>query len=113
MMRRLLPLLCFLAIAGCAYDYPPESGISRATAISIAERYCPQFPYRYGYVERAVWYPDGKFWVVALTDYNGYRGRAYKISSDGAIISSHTLDRASDDGYDDYSPRGYSPRADW
>jgi hypothetical protein len=112
-MRRLLPLLFFLAIAGCAYDYPLNSGISRATAISIAERYCSQFPYRYGYVEHAEWYPDGRFWLVALTDYNGYYGRAYKISPEGAIISSRYLDRAPSNGYDDYGPRGYNMRPDW
>ena len=109
-MRRLLPLLFCLLIAGCASDDIKETGITRGAAITIAERHCPQYPDRFSYVDRAEWDPDGRFWMVALTDYNGDHGRAYKISPAGGIIDSHVIDRtAEDEGYGDrrYGPGWY------
>ena len=97
--RHFLPLLLAIALAGCLTDDIKETGISRSTAISIAERHCSQYPDTFGYVDRAEWDPDGRFWMVALTDYNGDHGRAYKIGPDGSVIDSHTIDRSAEDDY--------------
>jgi hypothetical protein len=86
-------------LAGCITDNTAETGITRATAITIAERHCSEYPDTYGYVDRAEWDPDGKFWSVALTDYDGNHGKAFKISRDGGIIDTHTIDRSSDEDY--------------
>jgi hypothetical protein len=102
-LRTLLPLLLCLVIGGCATDDIKETGITRATAIKIAEQHCSQYPDRYGYVDRAEWEPDGQFWTVALTDYNGDHGKAYKISRGGGIIDSHVIDRSEEDS----GPRHY------
>jgi hypothetical protein len=99
----LLPLFASLLLAGCLTDDIKETGITRATAITIAERHCPQYPDKFGYVDRAEWDPDGHFWSVALTDYDGDHGKAYKIGPDGGIIDTHTIDRS--DYGDDYGPR--------
>jgi hypothetical protein len=53
-------------------------------------------------VDRAEWDPDGKFWSVALTDYDGDHGKAYKIGRDGSIIATHTIDRGDEGDYDHY-----------
>jgi hypothetical protein len=107
-MRRLLPLLLLcLAIAGCATDDIRETGITRRTAITIAERHCPQYPDRFGYVDRAEWDPDGRFWMVALTDYNGDHGRAFKIGPGGGILDTHVIDRVADDQEYGYGARHY------
>lgn len=101
--RFLLPLLLVLVtLAGCATDDIQETGITRASAIRIAEQHCKGYPDRFGYVDRAEWNPDGKFWLVALTDEPGDHGRAYKINRSGGIIDSHVIDR----GDEDYSGPG-------
>jgi hypothetical protein len=89
--------------AGCATDDVKETGITRAAAISIAERHCAEYPDTWGYVDRAEWNPDGKFWSVAITDYDSNHGRAYKISPGGGIIASHVIDRSADES--EYGPR--------
>ncbi len=106
----LLPLALCLVLAGCATDDIKETGITRATAIGIAERHCPQYPDRFGYVDRAEWNPDGRFWMVALTDYDGDHGKAYKISPGGSVIDTHTIDRGGDEGY---GPGHYYGPASW
>jgi hypothetical protein len=96
----LLPMLVLtLVYAGCESDDIKETGITRAAAIKIAEQHCDKYPDVYGYVDRAEWDPDGEFWLVALTDYNGDHGRAYKIGRDGGIIDSHAIDRDGDEDY--------------
>ena len=77
---------------------------TRSHAIAIAENHCPQYPDRFGYVDRAEWNADGRYWMVALTTYSGDHGRAFKISRSGAIIDSHTIDRGGDE---DYGPSHY------
>lgn len=104
-IRYFLPLLLCLAVAGCADDDVKETGITRATAIKIAENHCDQYPDTYSYVDRAEWDPDGQFWSVAITDRDGDHGKAYKISRGGGIIATHTIDRGGDDS--DYGPRHY------
>jgi hypothetical protein len=101
-------------MAGCATDDIKETGISRSTAVGIAERHCRQYPDRFGYVDRAEWNPDGRFWMVALTDRDGDHGRAFKISRGGAVIDSHGIDRGGDDDYSrgDY-PRHYYGPGSW
>jgi hypothetical protein len=107
-MRSLLPLLLLsLAIAGCATDDIRETGISRRAAITIAERHCVQYPARFRYVDHAGWNPDGHFWLVALTDYNGDHGRAYKIGPGGGVLDSHVIDRVADDQEYGYGGRHY------
>jgi len=101
--RLILPLLC-LFLAGCLTDDVKETGITRANAISIAERHCSDYPDTFGYVDRAEWDPDGKFWLVALTDRDGDHGRAYKIGPDGSVIDTHKIDIAEDN---DYGPGHY------
>jgi hypothetical protein len=90
--------LCLLALAGCVTEDIKETGITRAMAIGIAERHCTQYPDRFGYVDRAEWNPDGRFWLVALTDRDSVQGRAYKINRAGNIIDSHVIDRP-EEGY--------------
>jgi len=102
LLKFLLPLLFCFVMAGCITDDTKETGITRATAITIAERHCSDYPDKYGYVDRAEWDPDGKFWSVALTDYDGDHGKAYKIGRDGGIIDTHTIDRGSDEDYGHY-----------
>jgi len=46
-------LLLALGLAGCVTDDVKETGISRSRAIAIAENHCPQYPDRFGYVDRA------------------------------------------------------------
>ncbi len=108
--RHLLPLLFILVLAGCATDDIKETGITRATAIGIAERHCAQYPDRFGYVDRAEWNPDGRFWLVALTDRDGDHGRAYKIGPGGGVIDSHVIDRGDDD---DYGPSHFGYGYGW
>ena len=91
--------------AGCATDDVKETGITRAAAITIAERHCSQYPDRFGYVDRAEWDADGRFWLVALTDRDGDHGKAYKIGPGGGIIDTHTIDRSTYDS--DYAPGHY------
>jgi len=98
-----IPLACFVLLAGCATDDLQETGISRRTAESIAENHCPQYPDRFGYVDRSEWNSDGQYWLVALTDRDGDHGRAFKISRHGSIIDSHEINRTEDNG-DDYGP---------
>ena len=105
-MRFILPLIALIALAGCASENIKETGISRAAAIGIAERHCTQYPDKFGYVDRAEWDPDGNFWMVAITDYNGDHGRAYKIGRDGSVIDSHVIDRTDED-YSGPSHVGY------
>jgi len=107
--RILLPLALCLVLAGCVTDDVRETGITRSTAIGIAERNCSEYPDRFGYVDRAEWNPDGRFWMVALTDRDGDHGRAYKISPGGKVIVSHVIDR----GNDDYGPRHYGYGIGW
>jgi hypothetical protein len=92
-------------LAACATDDLKETGISRATAVTIAERHCSKYPDPFGYVDRAEWDPDGEFWLVALTDRDGDHGRAYKISRGGSVIDSHVIDRTAEDEED--APRHY------
>jgi hypothetical protein len=92
-------------MAGCVTEDIKETGISRSTAEGIAERHCPQYPDKYGYVDQSEWNSDGKFWMVALTDRDGDHGKAYKISRSGEIIDSHAIDRDSED----YSHHYYGP----
>ena len=108
----LLPALFCIVLAGCATDDIKETGITRANAIGIAERHCPQYPDRFGYVDRAEWNPDGRFWLVALTDRDGDHGRAFKISPGGGIIDSHAIDRGPDSG-DYYGPSHYGYGYGW
>jgi hypothetical protein len=104
-LKFILPLLFCVALAGCVTDDVKETGITRGNAITIAERHCSEYPDKFSYVDRAEWDPDGRFWTVALTDYNGDHGKAYKIGPDGHIIDTHTIDRG--DYGDDYGPRHY------
>ncbi len=97
----LLPLFIATMLAGCVTDDVKETGITRSQAITIAERHCSEYPDTYGYVDRSEWDPDGKFWSVALTNYEGTHGKAYKIARDGSIIATHTIDMGGDNG-DDY-----------
>jgi hypothetical protein len=93
-------------MAGCATEDIKETGISRATAISIAERHCSDYPDRFSYVDRAEWDPDGRFWRVALTDRDGDHGESFKIGPGGGVIGTHVINR--DDHDDDYyGPRHY------
>jgi hypothetical protein len=95
-------------MAGCVTEDIKETGISRANAIGIAERHCPQYPDRYDYVDRAEWNPDGRFWMVALTDRDGDHGKAYKINRSGEVIDSHVIDRG-EEGYGGHYYGGYGP----
>jgi hypothetical protein len=109
-MRLRLPTLLLatalgLLLAGCAEDLK-ETGISRSTAVGIAERNCPQYPDTYSYVDRSEWNPDGHFWLVAITDRDGAHGRVFKISRGGKIVDSHKIDRP-DDYYDGPRHLGY------
>jgi hypothetical protein len=93
-------------LAGCVTDDIKETGISRSTAVAIAENHCSQYPDRFGYVDRAEWNPDGRYWMVALTDRDGDHGRAYKISRGGHVIDSHVIDH-SDEEYSGPAHMGY------
>ena len=95
--KLLFPLALCLLLAGCVTENIRETGISRATAIGIAERHCPQYPDRFGYVDRAEWNPDGRFWMVALTDRDSDHGRAFKIGPGGSVLDSHVIDRGGDE----------------
>jgi len=106
----LLPFALCLMLAGCVTEDIKETGITRATAIGIAERHCPQYPDKFGYVDRAEWNPDGRFWLVALTDRDGDHGKVFKIGPSGSIIDSHNIDRGQDD---DYGPRHYGYGYGW
>jgi len=97
--RFFLPLALCVVLAGCVTEDIKETGISRATAIRIAERHCPEYPDRFDYVDRAEWDPDGRFWRVALTDEDGFHGRSFKIGPDGGIIGSRVIDRGDRDYY--------------
>lgn len=108
--RLLFPLGLCLILAGCATDDVKETGISRSRAIAIAENHCPQYPDRFGYVDRAEWNPDGRYWLVALTDRDGDHGRVYKIGPRGGVIDSHGIDRGPED---DYGPRHYGYGYGW
>lgn len=90
-------MLFAIVLAGCATDDIKETGITRAAAIGIAERHCPQYPDEFGYVDRAEWNPDGKFWLVALTNRDGDLGRAFKVSRGGGIIDSHKINHTDED----------------
>jgi len=94
-------------LAACETENISETGITRATAISIAERHCPEYPDRFDYVDRAEWDPDTKFWRVAITDEPGYHGRSFKISPAGTIIGSRVIDRGDGDHDDYYGPGHY------
>ena len=100
--RLFLPLALCLFLAGCETDNIKETGISRSAAIGIAARHCTQYPDTFSYVDRAEWNPDGRFWLVALTDRDGDHGRAYKVNRKGNIIDTHVIDRGDDS---DYGPR--------
>ena len=103
-LRILLPTVLCLVVAGCADDDVKETGITRATAIKIAEQHCSQYPDEYSYVDHAEWDPDGQFWAVAITDRDGDHGKAYKISRAGGIIDTHKIDHSDDE---DSGPRHY------
>jgi hypothetical protein len=98
LMRPLLfiPITLCIFLAGCATDDLQETGISRARAIAVAENHCPQYPDRFGYVDRAEWNPDGRYWLVALTDRDGDHGRAFKINRHASIIDTHVITRTDD-----------------
>ncbi len=100
----LLPLFLAVLLAGCVTEDIKETGISRGTAIGIAERHCPEYPDTYS-LDRAEWDPDGKFWLVVLDDRDGDRGRAFKISRGGDIIDAHKFDHSDQDR--DYGPGHY------
>jgi len=95
-LKLLLPLVLCAVLAGCASDSVSETDISRATAISIAERHCPQYPDQYGYVDHADWMTDGGYWLVAITDRDGDVGQAFKISHAGVVIDSGSLKQHTD-----------------
>ena len=103
--RFFLPLALCVVLAGCVTEDIKETGISRATAIGIAERHCPEYPDQFDYVDRAEWDPDTKFWRVAITDENGDHGRSFKISPAGSVIGSRVIDRG--DRGDYYGPGHY------
>jgi hypothetical protein len=96
-------------MGGCITDDVKETGITRSMAEAIAEHHCSQYPDRFGYVDRAEWNPDGRYWLVALTDRDGDHGRAYKINRRGEIIDSHVIDR----GDADYSAGHYYGPGSW
>jgi hypothetical protein len=98
--RFIFPLALSLLLAGCGYDIK-ETGISRSTAIGIAERHCAEYPDRFSYVDTARWDFEGKYWLVSLMDRDDDAGRDFKISRTGGIISSHlTGANGTEIGYD-------------
>ncbi len=103
-MRSLLifPLALCLLLAACESEDIKETGISRADAIAVAERHCPQYPMEFAYVDRAEWNPDGRYWLVSLTDRDADHGRVYRVSRHGEILSTHTINHEGDE--DDYGP---------
>jgi len=102
--RLILPLALSLLLAGCGYD-TKETGISRSTAIGIAERHCAEYPDRFSYVDTARWDFQGKYWLVSLMDRDDDAGRDFKISRSGGIISSHlTGANGTEIGYDQDEP---------
>jgi hypothetical protein len=104
----LLPLALALLLAGCVTDEDiKETGISRNSAIKIAENHCSEYPDEYSYVDRAEWNSDGNYWLVALTDRDGDHGSAYKINRAGHIIDSHKIDRHESDDYYGSGPGHY------
>ena len=104
-LTSLVPLPSLLA--GCATEDIKETGISRSRAIAIAENHCPQYPDKYGYVDRAEWNPDGHYWMVAITDRDGDHGKAYKVSRGGEVIDAHVIDRGERRDDDYYGPGRY------
>lgn len=106
MRSKLLTLLTLAAcvfLTSCAVEDIKETGITRERAISIAKSHCPEYPDRFGFVDRAEWIPEKKFWAVELADRSGDHGRVYKIGRNGEVVGTRNINH--DRGY--YEGRPY------
>ncbi|HWB58007.1 MAG TPA: hypothetical protein VG733_00880 [Chthoniobacteraceae bacterium] len=101
----LLALGCCMLLGACANIQ--ETGISRSQAITIAKRACPEYPDRFGFVDKAEWVPEKGFWAVLLDDQSGLHGRVYKIDRNGQIVGTRDVDDSHPVGYYDVPPPGY------
>ena len=99
MHSKILLLISCLFLLGCAGEDIKETGITRARAISIAQSHCPEYPDRFGFVDRAQWVPEKGYWAVLLDDRSGDHGRVYKINSQGEIVGTRDVNQDRDDDY--------------
>jgi hypothetical protein len=101
MRALLLVSLAFgFLLAGCASEYNRNTGISCATAVSIAEDHSArhfggqsQSRTTFRNVEQANWEPSEKVWLVDLSSADGYYSREYKINREGFIVGYQIVDR--------------------
>jgi hypothetical protein len=108
MRSKLLLVVGCVFLAACA-DIK-ETGITRASAIAIAKRACPEYPDTFSFVDRAEWIPEKGFWAVELGDRSGFHGRVYKVDRNGEIVGTRDIDKAHPVGYyDGPGPYGGPP----
>lgn len=86
MRPKFLTLALCALLAACATEDIAETGIPKASAIAIATSACKDYPNRFPVINRAQWIPEGRYWVVDLTDSNRERGKFYMIDRHGRII---------------------------
>jgi len=100
MKSKLLALSLCIFLAACADDIK-ETGITKAQAIVVAKRACPEYPDQFNFVDKAEWIPEKGFWAVLLDDRSGDHGRVYKINRNGEIVGTRDIDVEHPPGYYD------------
>jgi hypothetical protein len=87
-MRYLALLFSILVLAGCesTNDAYVPGRIPRETAVAIAQRACPQFPYPLSKVTRASWRPEHGYWAIDLKDEDEEWGKFYLVDAKGRIV---------------------------
>ncbi|HWB58006.1 MAG TPA: hypothetical protein VG733_00875 [Chthoniobacteraceae bacterium] len=89
-----LILACCVFLAARADDNAaPDANnpITRAFAISVAKSRCPEYPDRFGFVDKAEWIPGKGYWVVQLDDRSGDHGRIYYIDRTGKVVGTKEI----------------------
>src|SRR5579862_8116020 len=105
MKSKLLVIAGCLMLAACApLDDVKETGITRDRAVSIAKAHCPEYPDRFGFVDRVQWVPEKGYWAVLLDDRSQDHGRVYHINREGQVVGTRDINR--DRGDFDEGPRG-------